>query len=213
VQRCALMSVTCWAWILEPATFFFYPLNAVSFMGGYFDIDAHRYVVCLGALAWTGHGFLHGKSLLHLTSSERALPACKGAERLAKGLRVHGIVSAVVSCSGIFAASSIPGLAKQPTDVARALANVFANVEGLSMLMACLIIAIGNHGTLILQRAAGLWTLVNMWILLPLLYVFYPPASGFLIGMPPALLVALSVHSVPLVWGLMGEGVLRALST
>lgn len=207
VQRCALMSVTWWTWILEPATFVFYPLNTEAFMGGYLDVGAHRYVVFLGGLAWAGHGLLHEKNLLHETS-ETALPTGAGAKRLAKGLRVHGIIGAVTSATGILTAWSIPDLANQPMDVARPLANIFANVEVLSMLMGCLMIAVGEYGTLRLQRAAGLWTLVNMWILLPLLYLFYPTASGgFFIGMPPALLVALSVHSVPLVWGLLSQGV------
>merc|ERR1712050_514091 len=112
---------------------------------------------------------------------------------MGKGLRAHGIISAVASCAGIFVAWSSPDLANQPTHMARALANIFANVEVMSMLMGCLMIAASDHGTVRLQRVAALWTLANMWILLPLLHVFYPTASGvfFFSSMPPALLVAM----------------------
>jgi len=205
VQRCALMSVTWWAWIMVPATFIIYPLDAEAFFGGYFHVGAHRYLACLGFLAWVGHGLLDEESILHHTDNESASPRSAGAKRLAKGLRVHGIINAVLSCAGIFMAWNIPDLGKQPKDVASALANIFANVQVMSMLMGYLMIAAGDHGTVSLQRTAAIWTLANMWILLPLLYLFYPTASGvFFSGMPSTLLVAMIVHSIPLVWGLMG---------
>jgi len=215
MQRTALMSITWWAWIMVPATFVLYPIDVESFAGGYFEVGTQRYLACLGVLAWVGHGLLDEDCVLHPdlhpTASETALLPSAGARRLAKGLRVHGIVSAVLSCAGIFRAGSIPDLAKQPTDVARALVNIFANVEVMSMVLGYLMIAASQNGTVRLQRAAALWTLANMWILLPLLYFFYPTANGFFLGgVPPALLVSVSVHSIPLVWGLMSKDVFRA---